>query len=642
VLQQKPEKSPLADALRKNGIAADVHGPAAIPTKAEDLQVYDAVLLNDINADGFTPDQMKLLQSATRDSGIGLAMIGGENSFLPGGYYGSPIAEALPVDLNIRQRKTFPSISVAIMIDASGSMGMLEDGVMKIRLAAKAAEETVKMMSPQDRIGVAGSTDGIEFVAPMQPLTDKAKIISQIEKLYVGGGGIYAEPSMAKGEEVMNQETSQVRHFILMGDGNDIDTQEGCLEIANRMRLHKITTSVVAIGNGKDVEFLKTLAAAGGGRFYLADKASKLPAIVTQDTSMMERSAIEEGAFIPKIVGADEMLRGIEDEGVPPLLAYCLTDSRPFARNSMRTNKDDPLLASWQYGLGTSLAFTSDAQARWAVKWVGWPGFGAFWSQIARAVSRKATLNDYQVSVREESGRGKIEVKAADKLGNPLTTAGASIRVSTPRGNSQEVSLEEQAPGVFTGNFEAADIGTYIVTVAEPDGAGGKRTTATGFSVPYPPEYQTYKANEPLLTSVSKSTGGMALLKPDAVWRPVAHPGVSIDDLWPSLLLFVALLLPVDIGLRRIALPLSEILEKSRLLLRRRRATKPSAQTVVVGRLHQAKQRAQQEKGSEAPAPIMIQSSPADKPAAQTSSEPASGTVSTASRLLDAKRKRDQ
>ncbi|MHA4878867.1 hypothetical protein, partial [Enterococcus faecium] len=89
---------------------------------------------------------------------------------------------------------------------------------------------------------------------------------------------------------------------------------------AARMKANKITTTVVAIGDGKDVEFLKKLAAAGGGRFYLADKASKLPAITTQDTSMVARSAIEEGAFIPKMVSGQEILRGIEDEGVPPLL----------------------------------------------------------------------------------------------------------------------------------------------------------------------------------------------------------------------------------------------------------------------------------------------------------------------------------
>jgi len=641
ILQQTPAKSALADSLRKNGLQADVVGSAGIPTKAEDLQVYDALILNDINADTFTPAQMKLFQSAVRDSGIGLAMIGGENSFLPGGYYGTPIAEALPVDLNIRQRKTFPSTSVAIMIDASGSMGMEEDGIMKIRLAAKAAEETVKMMSPQDRVGVAGSTDGIEFVAPMQQLTDKAAVISQIEKLYVGGGGIYAQPSMVKGEEVLNAETTQVRHFLLMADGNDVDTQEGCLAIAARMRANKITTSVVAIGDGKDVGFLKQLAAVGGGRFYLADKASKLPAIVTQDTSVIARSAIEEGAFIPKMVAGQEILKGIEDVGVPPLLAYCLTDSRPLTSVGMRTNKDDPLLATWQYGLGTSLAFTSDAQPRWAARWVGWSGFGAFWSQAARAISRRATLNNYQVAVHEEGGRGKVEVKAFDKLGNPLTATNATVRVALPNGTFKELNLEEQAPGAFTGSFEASGIGTYIVTVAEPDPAGGTRSAATGFSVPYPPEYRTYRANQPLLDRASKVTGGLGILTPIQALRAVPNPGASITELWPALLMFAAILLPFDVGVRRLALPMGELFAKALARLRRQRIAQTGAQQVVVGRLQQAKQRAHQEGSSESATPIIIR--PNEPTAPREGKAPsASPGVSTAQSLLDAKRKREK
>ena len=641
VLQQNPAKSALADALKKNGLQVDVIGPNSIPSRAEDLQIYDGLILNDINADSFMPAQMKLFQSAVRDSGIGLAMIGGENSFLPGGYYATPIAEALPVDLNIRQRKSFPSVSIAIMVDASGSMGMEEDGVMKIRLAAKAAEDTVKMMSPMDRVGVAGSTDGIEFVAPMQQLTNKGAIISQIEKLYVGGGGIYAQPSMLKGEEVLDAEKTQVRHFILMADGNDVDTQEGSLEIAARMRMNKITTTVVAIGDGKDVQFLKHLAAVGGGRFYLADKASKLPAITTQDTALIARSAIEEGAFIPKMVLGEEILRGIENTGVPPLLAYCLADTRPLSRVSMRTGKDDPLLSTWQYGLGTSLAFMSDAQPRWAVKWANWSGFGAFWSQAARAISRRATSNNYQVKVHQEGGAGKIELKALDRLGNPMTSNDATIRVSTPNGSFREVVLEQQAPGTYSGSFEAGEIGTYIVSVAEPDSAGGKRISSTGFSVPYPPEYSSYRANRPLLARLSKITSGAAISKPLEALRAVTTPGASISELWPLLLLIAALMLPLDIGVRRLALPLAEIFAKAKARLLSRRGTQPVAQQVVVGRLQQAKQRAQQDAPREAPAKVIHAASdqaPTSQPKPQSPAE----SGSAASRLLEAKRKREQ
>ncbi|MGV3616178.1 MAG: VWA domain-containing protein [Fimbriimonas sp.] len=638
VLQQDPSTTSLASGLRQSGITVDVGGPANIPTKPEELQRYDAIFLNDINASNFTMGQMKLIQSAVRDTGLGFAMIGGENSFLPGGWYGTPVAEALPVDLNIRQRKTFPSTSICILIDASGSMGMVEDGQQKIRLAAQAAEQTVKLMSPMDRVGVAGSSDGIEFVAPMQKLTNKSAVISQIRKLGLGGGGIYIGPTVKKAEEILQKENSKVRHFILLADGNDSTDEGDAVQRTFRMRMDKITTSVVAIGDGKDVPLLKRVAAAGGGRFYLAKRAAQLPAIFTQDTALMSRSAIEEGAFIPKLNFGEDILRGVAEDGVPPLLAYCLTDTRPLSKVGMRTHKDDPLLATWQYGLGTALAFTSDAQPRWAQRWVSWGGFPAFWAQAARAVSRRATLNKYQISTRNEAGKGIIEVDAFDRFNNPLTANDATVRVAAPDGSSREVNLSQTAPGKYQGSFEVNAIGTYIVAITEKGADGQMRTNPSAIVNPYPAEYRTYRANRPLLERSAAETGGKPISDPVEALRPVKDPGASIQELWPICLLLAALLLPIDVGVRRLALPMAEIFAKLWARLRRRPEPVTSTQQVVVGRLQQAKQRAQTT--GEEPERVFVPSEPAARPQPRPVAPTAQG--STAKGLLEKKRQKKE
>lgn len=637
LLQQDPTKSSLAEALRGNGITVDVGGPANIPTKPEEMQRYDAVFLNDINASHFTSGQMKLIQSAVKDTGLGFAMVGGENSFLPGGWYGTPVAEILPVDLNIRQRKTFPSTSICILIDASGSMGMVEDGQQKIRLAAQAAEQTVKLMSPMDRVGVAGSSDGIEFVAPMQKLNDKNAVISQIRKLGLGGGGIYIGPSVRKAEEILRAENTKVRHFILLADGNDSTDEEDAIQRTFQMRMDKITTSVVAIGDGSDVPLLKRVAAAGGGRFYLAKKAAQLPAIFTQDTALMSRSAIEEGAFIPKVNFGEEMLRGVADDGLPPLLAYCLTDTRPLSKVGMRTHKDDPLLATWQAGLGTSLAFTSDAQPRWAQRWVGWGGFSTFWAQAARSISRRATLNKYQIATRDEGGKGVVEINATDRYGNPLTATDAIVRISEPGGSSREVSLSQEAPGKYRGTFTMNAPGTYIATVAEKDPQGQVRISPAAISNAYPAEYRTYRANRPLLERSASETGGKVLTNPLEALRPVKEPGASIQELWPLCLLLAALLLPVDIGVRRLAIPVAELVAKLWARLRRKPVTATSTQQVVVGRLQQAKQRAQSPTSE--PERVIVETRTEDRPAPRAPT-PTGPAGSTAKGLLDKKRDR--
>lgn len=626
VLQQDTADGALAPAIRRQEIVVDLFGPSGMPTRADEFQNYDAIIFNDINASTMTVEQMRLLESAVKDTGVGFAMVGGENSFLPGGWFGTPVADALPIDLNIRQRKAYPSTSLLIVVDASGSMSMIEDGVEKIRLAAKAAETTVQLMAPRDRVGVAGSTDGIELVAPMQEAGDKAGVISQIRKLSTGGGGIYCLPSMQFARDTLDKEQSKVRHLILLADGADCDQQEGCIPIAASMRANKITTSVVAIGDGPHVPFLKKLAAAGGGNYYLAKKAGQLPAIFTQDAAIMSRSAIEEGVFLPKAVSGEQILRGIDPNSIPALYAYCLSSDRPMAQVGMRTAKDDPLLATWQYGLGTTLAFTSDAQSRWAAKWVTWNQFGSFWAQSVRAITRRTSQNEYQLSTRHEGGTGILEIKAYDRLGDPLNSISAEVKVATPEGKSIDVALAQQAPGLYRGEFSATDLGTYVVSVAE-DGQGGKRVTTSGFSIPYPPEYKSFRSNTALLERMSKITGGIALSKPEDAGRPAANAGFSITPLWPLFALLAALLLPFDVAVRRLAIPIGALTAQVIGALRARRRHEALPVGARIERLQNAKVRAHAKSTPTA-------ESPPPQPKAK---EPASA----GSRLLDAKKRRD-
>jgi uncharacterized membrane protein len=632
MLQNDSSQTALKKALMGQGITVDMYGPEGIPSKAEEYQGYDAVILNDINAQYFVPRQMEMIKSAVRDTGIGLIMIGGENSFLPGGWYGSAVADALPVDLNIRQRKSFPSTTVLIVADASGSMGMMEDGMMKIQLAARAAEKTAELLSPVDKLGVAGSSDGIEYVAPIQVLSNKPAVISQIRKLGLGGGGIYAEPSVTFAEKELNKSDSKVRHFILLADGADVDTYGKSLAMISRMHANKITTSVVAIGDGKDVPFLKTLAAAGGGRFYLVQSASKLPAIFTQDVAVMGRSAIEEMVFIPQLVAGEEVLRGIT--GTPALYAYCLSDPRPLARVGMKSPKSDPILAVWQFGLGSSLAFTSDAKAQWATEWMGWQNFGQFWAQAVRSVSRRATQNDYAISTTQQGGKALVRVEAKDRAGNPLQSSDMKVVVSLPGGDSQDLQLLQEAPGIFSGSFASREMGSYIVTVAEPNAAGQALVETAGFSVPYPPEYRARQTNTPLLNQVAETTGGKKLETPAEALRKLLDPGETIQDLWAWMILAAFIMLPFDVANRRIALSVGEIFVKGWQRIRPKPRTQQTPERL--DRLRTAKTRI----ATEVAEPVRVdrKAEPEAKPAPPVA--PSRGSASSA--LLDAKRRRKE
>jgi uncharacterized membrane protein len=70
------------------------------PKTAEELYNYQAVILDDIEADFFTRDQMELLKRFVLERGGSFLMLGGMESFQQGKYDRTPIAALVPVYLN--------------------------------------------------------------------------------------------------------------------------------------------------------------------------------------------------------------------------------------------------------------------------------------------------------------------------------------------------------------------------------------------------------------------------------------------------------------------------------------------------------------------------------------------------------------
>ena len=70
------------------------------PKLPEDLYTFHAVILDDLEAGFFTPDQMLLLQKFVSERGGGLLMLGGTESFQQGKYLRTPIGDMLPVYLD--------------------------------------------------------------------------------------------------------------------------------------------------------------------------------------------------------------------------------------------------------------------------------------------------------------------------------------------------------------------------------------------------------------------------------------------------------------------------------------------------------------------------------------------------------------
>jgi uncharacterized membrane protein len=79
------------------------------PKTAEELYDYQAVILDDIEADFFTQDQMELLRRFVLERGGSFLMLGGKDSFQQGKFDRTPIAALLPMYLDSPESPAAPS-----------------------------------------------------------------------------------------------------------------------------------------------------------------------------------------------------------------------------------------------------------------------------------------------------------------------------------------------------------------------------------------------------------------------------------------------------------------------------------------------------------------------------------------------------
>jgi hypothetical protein len=212
------------------------------------------------------------------------------------------------------------------------------------------------------------------------------------------------------------------------------------------------------------------------------------------------------------------------------------------------------------------------------------------------------------------------------------------------------LTLTPEAPGEYVGQFTADKLGSYLVSVAEPGANGQSRVETTGFSQPYPVELRTFRTNTALLERLRQATGGQILVNPADALKPVRNPGNSIAELWLLFLIGALVLLPLDIAVRRLALPIPEMIAALGQAIRGapnrvRTRQQPSATAPAhVSRLKDAKQRVNRVTSAPPPAPVgeaptVVAPAP-PQPQEPSEPEPVGATKSAGDRLLEAKRRR--
>jgi uncharacterized membrane protein len=574
----------LVAALETQRQLVDTIVPEALPTDLAALATYDSVVLVDVSRARLSDRQLAALQVYVRDVGKGLVMIGGPDSYGAGGYQKTPLEETLPVDMGVRDRQKQPDVALVVVIDQSGSMdachcntfgggaggGTGIGGVRKVDIGKEAILRAAAALTERDELGVVAFNEQAHWVIRTQPLGGVDDLAGQISGIApLGQTNIFA--GLEQAVVSLEEATATRRHIILLTDGWSSSGQYDA--ILARMKAAGITLSTVGAGGGSN-PFLQGLPQQGGGRFYDAANPSSIPDIFLKETQQVSGQQIIEEPFFPILTSSSPILRGL-DQGLPRLRGYNGTTAKPAAQTVLVTARDDPLLAQWQYGLGRSVAWTSDSTGRWARDWVGWSGFSRFFSQLVSWTFPGEETGGIEATFDDRGGQTTLHVESVEADGSPRDFYSTSAVVVGPDLASSEVTLVQVAPGVYEAPLGEIDSGAYAVRVTQTRPGASPLGRTVGLVAPTAAEYRLLGANEPFLTALRTATGGAEVRTALDPWRHDLRTTSSSTDLWPLLLVIALLLWPLDIALRRVSIGRREFAAAGawvRDLPRRRRA----------------------------------------------------------------------
>jgi len=539
-------------ALRAAGVQAEVRAADRLPAQISALDDYEGVVLIDVPAGDMTLDQMATLREYVRGEGRGLVVTGGRASFTLGAYKGTPLEEALPVTMDPPPRPERPPVTLLLIIDHSLSMSNVS-GISKLDMAKESALLATESLRQEDRIGVLSFDEQQNWTVDFQVLGSGltlGQVQERIGAITIGGGTDICA-ALDLGLSTLEHQPGKVRHAVIMTDGQSFrnDSCGPYPDLIERARAADITLSSIAIGADADTELLQDLARWGAGRYHFAAQPEDIPRLTLIESQIASAEPQIEGDFRAQLQAPHPLLRDFTPNQIPKLTGYVGTSIKPAAELVLKSPQDDPVLATWQYGLGRAVAWTPSADAPWAEAWPNWPDYGKFWAQIIRYTLPEPDSGPLQVRATPHGDAVTIAVDALAPSGAPIDLADTAATITLPDGGARRIPLRQIAPGHYVEDLALPGDGAYAIAVTlRKDGA--ERSAATGYVQHPSAEYTPATGGAALLAQISAATGGAVLTSLANTSVGTATP-TAARELWPWLLLLAALLWPLEIAVRR-------------------------------------------------------------------------------------------
>ncbi len=494
----------LEEILKRQGLDVTVRNAENAPAPGP----YKVVIFNNAERDRFAPGYFAAVERHTAE-GNGFIMLGADASFAPASYRNTPIEKILPVEPKEPPKPEEKNRAVVLVVDKSGSMR----DENRIVYAKEAAKAVARQLRDVDLLGVVGFDDSPFVVVYLETMARLRSVIgAQIDRLKPGGQ-TYFLPALLEAKRQLERVNASRKHIILLSDGVTRGSQGELVDLVAMMKNDlKITVSAVAISADADVRIMKRISQYGGGLFHHVTDPSTLPQIVLEQLQDKTKDEPQnEGPWTPYQERGSELLAGFGVRTYPSVLGFMEAELKNNAQADLMITKQErrlPLLASWRYGRGKSIALTMDLESRWSRNWIAWGNLQAFWARLLDWLNppEENLVPAHEVRVSYSEERAILDLSIFDDA-----SANSQYHfVINGKGVKADGILTKLAPGHYQVPLPISQQGDYRIDLVEE--RGGRRISfpPVGYTQSYDltSEMPRPEFNNRLLSRIAQATGG--------------------------------------------------------------------------------------------------------------------------------------
>ncbi len=458
----KYTNDPLAASLSAQGINVEIiTDPTALQVGL--LSGTKAVIFNNIPAHEIPASFLDSLNFFVRDQGGGFMMVGGKHSFGSGGYFQSSIDELLPISMELKNDQRKLAVSMAIVMDRSGSMSATVPGaagknITKMQLANNGAAKAIELLGMMDSIAVYAVDSEPETIIQQQTIkNNKQQLIRKAMRVKSMGGGIYVYTGLDYAWDRLKKSGIGTKHIILFTDAADSEEPGNYKKLLKEMTDQGATISVIGLGSKKDpdAKFIEDIAKRGNGRIFYTNRAIDIPKLFAQETVTLARSAFIEEPIGTLATGQWAEISPVPVTWMPQVDGYNLSYPREHSTTSLISTDEykAPLITHIKRGLGRTAAISFPLGGEHSTSVRNWQQYGDFAQTITRWLMGDKLPRGLGIKHQLVGTRLKIDLLyETEEWSNKFANNPPSIKIIEGEhgGKPYQIPWKRIAPGQFT------------------------------------------------------------------------------------------------------------------------------------------------------------------------------------------------